>query len=154
MNTLIQKLAISWVITLLLVWISHWNSTRINSLAQIKIIYCIIWILNIIYILLFSELLLKGVLLTYNLCIVVKNIPYSVHLLGSNSLLSIKVFPILFRVKFTIVIIKYSLFLKIYILVKVSKRLIIRLSIFNVFGVHALLILKIFILKILRAIVF
>ena len=151
---MIQKFAISWVIALLLIWISHWNCSGIDSLAQIKIIDCIIRTLHIIYILLFPELLLKGILLAYNLCVIVKNISDCVHLLGSDGLLSIKVFSILFWIKFTIVIIKYSLFLKIYILVKVRKRLIVRLSVFYVFGVHVLLILKIFILKILRAIVF
>lgn len=146
MNTLVQKFAISWIITWLLIGVCHWNWSRIYSLTEIEIINSMIWTLHIINILLFSKLLLEGILLAYYLCVIIKNILNSIHLLSSDRRLTVEILSVLLWVQVCIIVIKCSLTLK--VLVDDSEGLIVRLSVFRIFLVHCDLSLKLFTLPI------
>lgn len=155
MYTLIQKFAVSWIIALLLIRVCHWNRSRVYSLAQIKIIKSLIRTLYIIYILLLSKLLMKGILLTYHLCVIIKYILNCVHLLSTNRWLTIEILSNLFWIQVCIMIISNSLCLK--ILVNNCKWLIFRMPLLRILLVHVNLSLKHFTLpirKVLRSIVF
>ena len=155
MYTLIQKFAISWIIALLLIRVCHWNRSRVYSLAQIKIIKSLIRTLYIIYILLFSKLFMKGILLTYYLCVIIKYILNCVHLLSADRWLTIEILSNLFWIQVCIMIIRNSLCLK--VLVNNCKWLIFRMPLLRILLVHVNLSLKHFTLpirKVLRSIVF
>ena len=155
MYTLIQKFAISWIIALLLIRVCHWNRSRVYSLAQIKIIKSLIRTLYIIYILLLSKLLMKGILLTYHLCVIIKYILNCVHLLSTNRWLTIEILSNLFWIQVCSMIIRNSLCLK--VLVNNCKWLIFRMPLLRILLVHVNLSLKHFTLpirKVLRSIVF